>query len=333
MEFPFITSSTPSKPSGKMPYFSSRNSRKPVPYKNKPEIKYYSEYDKVLKLCKLFNISGVELNIPDNFDIPVDDIFIPAGQNFVIKNVGNIPVVPSSSYNLRSRQTDKLIDFIEKIIRCIEEFLRSIRKKIIHIDKNNKHAYIIVDNSTPNESWMPNTNDAQVTFSISDINKDDILSQTPNFQFRSNQVKDTLTNSETIKQLHIGWVNGMAPVGGQQRIPGLGLLILFYAILQSFLKYNFLIKGSLDNDSDYNDTYDIFGFIYDSGIRDNKYAPEMSSSLNVEKMINDILPVICATHPQICECIDRVEGGKRTKKRKTKRRKTKRRKTKRRRKY
>ena len=292
------------------------------------------EYDKVLRLCEMFNFAGVESDIIPNVLIPPDNyIFIPEGQNFVITNLDTEQEIPriTVNYNLRNRIVgDDLRAFIEKIIRCIEEYLRTMIKHIIHITQGTKQAYVIVDTSVNNETWKPNKNDAQVTFSISDIDKDDITSFTPQFKKRSNEISKTLSGRQTIKQLHIGWVNGMAPIGVQTRIPGLGLLILFYAILKSYLRDNFVIKGSLDNDSDYNDTYKGFGFSYDSGVNDNTFSPEMSSSLNIEKIINDILPVICGMHPRICDCIYSTEGGKR---RRTKRRKSKRRKTRRRRKY
>lgn len=292
------------------------------------------EYDKVLRLCEMFNFAGVESDIIPNVLIPPDNyIFIPEGQNFVITNLDTEQEIPriTVNYNLRNRIIgDDLRAFIEKIIRCIEEYLRTMRKHIIHITQGGKEAYVIVDTSVNEISWTPNKNDAQVTFSISAIDKDDKSTFPPNFKTRINQIVQTLPNSQTIKQLHIGWVNGMAPIGEQTRIPGLGLLILFYAILQSYLQHKFLIKGSLDNDSDHIGTYKGFGFSYDSGVNDNKISPEMSSSLNIEKIINDILPVICGMHSQICDCIYSTAGGKR---RRTKRRKTKRRKTRRRRKY
>lgn len=309
-----------------------------------------SEYDKVIRLCKMFNISGNEFHPSIIPDIPDDNIIIPGGKILVITNIDTEQEIPriTVNYDLRSRTIGgDLRAFIKKIIRCIEEFLKSNGKHIIHKEQDGKEAYIIVDTDINEISWEPNKNDAQVTFSVSVIEYDDIASFPAKFKKRRNLIRETLPDIQQIKQLHIGWVNGMVPIRNEPRIPGLGLLILFYAILQSYLEHDFVIKGSLDNDSDYNDIYKNFGFKYDTGVDDNKYSPEMSSSLHIEKIINDILPVICGMHPQICECIDKKDeegkedtegeeeatGGKRTKKRKTKKRKSKRRKTKRRRKY
>jgi len=289
----------------------------------------YSELRLIKRIVEIFsshktineNISPDISQYPPNINVDI----------CYITNLDNIEV-PRSLYNLRSRTIGDLRAFIAKIISCIDQFLRGNNKKIIHITQGDKQAYVIVDDGIDESSWTPNKNDAQVTFSVSNIDKDDINTHSQKYKFRSNQIRQTLLDSQTIKQLHIGWVNGMAP-GSQQRMPGLGLLILFYAILQSFLQHDFLIKGSLDNDSNYNDTYYVLGFTYDSGVHDNTFAPEMSSSLNIEKIINDILPVICGMHPQICDCIYSTAGGKRRTKKRTKKRKSKRRKTRRRRKY
>jgi hypothetical protein len=313
--------------------------KRKIPITTEYDKEIITEYDKVIKLCKMLNISG-ELNIIDIVpEIPNDSIFIPSGQhNLFITNVNTKQNITISSYNLRSSTIDQLKEYINNIIKCIEDFLRGINKKIIHINQDGKQAYVIVDNdnSINENNWVPNQNDAQVTFSVNNIDRDYMSELTKLYKKRARLILETLQYStSTIKQLHIGWVNGMAHIKDKPRIPGLGLLILFYAMLKSYLQYDFLIKSSLDNDSDYNDTYDILGFTYDSGVYNKDNGPEMSSSLNIEKIINDILPVICNMHQTICDCIDdSKQGGKiRIKKRKSKKRKTRRRKTRRRRKY
>jgi len=250
------------------------------------------------------HILSTYINNKDSITLPEEELPPNTDGNVIlyspnicyISNLDNNSVVPyeiSKTHNLRS-QPDKLKNYIRALINCIEAYLLSKKKHIIFKEEHGKKAYVIVDTTPKKDHWNGSPTDAQVTFSVTEIVRGESTSP---HNYRSNEIRKTLPFGSRMYNLHIGWVNG------DPTIKGLGMLILLYTILKVYLTY-FLIRGTLDNDSDRNETYLTLGFKYDNGTSSKDNGPEMTSSLNIEKLIESLLPVICGNLPEICNCIN-----------------------------
>ena len=229
--------------------------------------------------------------------------------------------------------------YIETILRCLDELLDKLNKKveIITNDDGSITFYITYTSLSRKELF-----DYRVFFT-------EYTGHIPKTIIAQNETKHDKDRYHTkhlrkirklteldIKpqQLFISWVNGE-----QEGFSLMGTISLLYGMLKLKLKDPTIMFSSLEDDSNKRTAYLIFGFKH----LDEEKKTEASSDLtNFVDIIDNVVQLICHKYPGSRECFQQAKenfdnfqrqilrGGKRRTK---KRRKSKRRKTKIRRKY
>ena len=229
--------------------------------------------------------------------------------------------------------------YIETILRCLDEFLYNLNKKVeIIINNDDSTTFYITEKSlTIQELINYRLYFPQYTGHIPKtiIAQNDATPDNERFHSNhSNKIRKLKEVDIKPQQLFISWVNGE-----QDGSPLMGTISLLYGMLKLKLKDPTIMFSSLEDDSNKRTAYLIFGFKH----LDEEKKTEASSDLtNFPDIIDNVINLICNIYPDSCECFQKARkhfyifqqqilgGGKR---RTNKRRKSKRKKTKIRRKY
>ena len=232
--------------------------------------------------------------------------------------------------------------YIETILRCLDELLYKLNKKveIITNDDGSITFYITEKGLTRQELFDYRDFFKEYTGHIPKtiIAQNDATPDNERFHSNhSNKIRKLKEVDIKPQQLFISWVNGE-----QDGSPLMGTISLLYGMLKLKLKDPTIMFSSLEDDSNKRTAYLIFGFKH----LDEEKKTEASSDLtNFPDIIDNVIQLICSKYydyPDSCECFQKARkhfdifqqqilgGGKRRTK---KRRKSKRKKTKIRRKY